>query len=123
MPAADAPYLWKMTFSAVPPEMQPPPNNATAFGTYGDFVNLATHHGQNTAPPLEKVFGNHYIIQYGSAYYDPSYGVTYASANDFENKSVQGYGLGVPNDNVDLAVEPSSGLHNIQFSNLTIPHE
>jgi hypothetical protein len=123
MPASAAPYLWKMIFSASPGEMQPPPNNASAFGTYGDFVNLSTHQGQNTAPPLEKVFINHYIVQYGNSYYDPSYGVTYTSANDFENKSIQGYGQGITGDAVDLEVEPSSGLQNIQFAPLTIPHQ
>jgi hypothetical protein len=92
MPAGSAPFSWKMTFSASVGEMQPPPSTATTYGIYGDFTNLSTHQGQNTAPPLEKVFGNHYIVQYGSAYYDPSYGSTYANANDFESKSVQGYG-------------------------------
>jgi len=123
MPSSAAPFLWKMIFSASPGEMQPPPNTSTTYGTYGDFVNLETHSGQNTKPPLEKVFDNHYIIQCGSIYYDPSYGVTYTSENDFETKSVQGYGQHIPSDAVNLEVEPSAGLQNIQFQPITRHHQ
>ena len=125
MPSSAAPYSWEMTFSSSAGEMQPPPVN-TGYGIYGDFINLGKLYGQNTAPapPMEKVFGNHYIVQYGSSYYDPSYGATYTSANDFETQSVKGYGQGISGDNVDLEVElvPSSGLQNITFTSFTIPH-
>jgi len=114
-----------MTFSAIVGEMQPPPATSTTYpkGVYGDFGNLTTHKGQNTAPPLEKVFQNHYIVQYGTGYYDPSYGVTYTGANDFENKSVQGYCEGIRGDNLDLAVEPSQGLQNINFAPQNQAHQ
>ncbi|MEZ0296587.1 MAG: hypothetical protein ACAI35_09065 [Candidatus Methylacidiphilales bacterium] len=123
MPSSEAPYLWKMTFSTNTGEMQPPPSTNTIHGTYGDFINLATLRGQNTAPPLEKVFGNHYIVQYKTGYYDPSYGTTYASPNDFEITSVQGYARDIVGDSLNYKVRPASGLHNIQFSTNTYLHQ
>jgi hypothetical protein len=127
------------TFSTSPPfsyemlvdstgDMVPAPSSATTYGTYGDMINLQTHLGQNTAPPSEKLFGNHYIVSYGSTYYDPSYGVTYTSAQDFENKSVAGYAEILATDNpspsstIILRVRKSDGLDNILFTPNNQPH-
>jgi hypothetical protein len=41
------------------------------------------------------VFGYHFIVQIGSQYYDPSYGVQYASPADFESKAIAGYAIGL----------------------------
>lgn len=60
---------------------------------YGNWISDTGILGQNTGTPYVKVFGGHAIAQYGSTYYDPSYGVTYVSEQDFENKSIDGYGV------------------------------
>jgi hypothetical protein len=62
-----------------------------------DLTSLSTLVGQNTAPPSEKPFGRHFIVKapssisVGGPYRDPSYGVIYSSACDFEAKAVAGY--------------------------------
>jgi len=64
---------------------------------YGDLKSKSTLAGQNTAPPSEKVFDAHFIVKLdpavaaASPYYDPSYGVNYLNAADFEAKAVKGY--------------------------------
>ena len=71
-------------------------------GVYCDLTSSSTLYGQNTQPPSEKIFSAHFIVKPlgvsassgGPAiptYVDPSYGVTYASATDFESKAVFGY--------------------------------
>src|SRR5262245_2758303 len=89
---------------------------------YGDAVNQPALPGQNTAPPSEKVFVAHFIVKptlagLAAPYYDPSYGVTYAGANDFENVAVEGYlkKFAVDADNV-YRVKDSAGLMEINFN-------
>jgi hypothetical protein len=72
--------------------MVPPPKS------YGDLVNEVGLPGQNTPTPSEKVFPDHFINDLssvsglkGDRYYDPSYGVTFKDADDFERKAVYGY--------------------------------
>ena len=54
-------------------------------------------------------------------YYDPSYGVTYAGARDFENKAVAGYSgliaLPVTPPRIGRVIRKSTGLDNIRFTN------
>lgn len=62
--------------------------------TFGSFTSLSTLVGQNTAPPSEKVFTQHFIIQAPpttGGYYDPSYGVTYTGGCNFETNAVAAY--------------------------------
>jgi len=78
--------------------MVPAPTN----NLYCDLTSLGTLPGQNTAPPSEKIFARHFIVKPlnvsgAPTYVDPSYGVTYASAADFQGKAVFGYfNPGVP---------------------------
>jgi hypothetical protein len=72
--------------------MVPPPKS------YGDLVNEVGLPGQNTPTPSEKVFPDHFINDLssvlglkGDRYYDPSYGVTFKDADDFEREVVYGY--------------------------------
>jgi len=81
------PYNWKLALPTAAYTMAPIPSG----GVYGDLTSLATLHGQNTAPPSEKLFGNHRVARVGAVYYDPSYGVTYSDAADFQSKAVAGF--------------------------------
>jgi hypothetical protein len=60
---------------------------------YGNLISNSGVAGQNTTTPYVKVFEVHAIARYGALYYDPSYGVTYTSPQDFEDKSLAGYGV------------------------------
>jgi hypothetical protein len=71
-------------------DMVPPPA-----GGFGDLTNVSGSPGQGTPTPSEKVFLFHFIVKVdanlfgvGGAYFDPSYGVTYASEADFEAKAI-----------------------------------
>jgi hypothetical protein len=57
----------------------------TANVTYGTPLR-----GQNQAN-TPGLFVNHFIVQIGSTLYDPSYGTTYSSLDDFVNRVVTGY--------------------------------
>jgi len=100
-PAAAA-FKWKMVFNpaalAAADLMVP----AQPGGVFGDLTNQSTLPGQNTAPPSEKVFSQHFIVKFtggtSGPYFDPSYGVTYTNAADFESKAVDGYGHFNPAD-------------------------
>jgi len=94
-PAAPA-YKWKMVFNPAAlagGDLMVPSQPG---GVFGDLTNKTTLPGQNTAPPSEKVFARHFIVKFtggtGGPYFDPSYGVTYTNAADFESKAVDGYG-------------------------------
>jgi len=95
--------------------MTPSPAN----GLYGDLSSLGTFPGQNSAPPQEKVFTSHYIVQYNTTYYDPSYGVTYTSATNFADRAIYGYS----NPNViignALLVRPSVDNNGNHFRDIT----
>jgi hypothetical protein len=117
------PYYWRETF---------PLENGNCCGMVpvslvsGDLTSLSTLYGQNTAPPSEKLFARHFIVEapaglsVGGPYFDPSYGVTYQNNCDFENKAVAGYAVlaGQPNPPTQvIAVRQPTGSCNISFSN------
>ena len=90
------PYNWNLALpieSGGYPGMVPIPSGSV----FGGLTSLSTLPGQNTAPPAEKVFTQHFILLAPSSlgldepYLDPSYGVTYAGACDFQSTSVAGY--------------------------------
>ena len=67
------------------------PWNSTGYTWSSTSVNdLSGIPGQNTSNPLS-MFGNHQFIENDGIYYDPSYGVTYASPDDFASKAVAGF--------------------------------
>ncbi|HWY21205.1 MAG TPA: hypothetical protein VNX26_08295 [Candidatus Acidoferrum sp.] len=84
---------WKLCFNpaAVSDIMVP----AQTGGVYCDLTSLPTLVGQNTQPPSEKIFSAHFIVKPSVSgvptYVDPSYGVTYSSASNFESSAVFGY--------------------------------
>ena len=88
---------------------------------YGDLTSRPTLAGQNTSPPSEKIFGAHFIVKVtlpgvSPSYYDPSYGVFYLNADDFENKAIDGYMNHFPGDPFNVfRVRKSTGLRNINF--------
>jgi hypothetical protein len=83
------PYSWRITSfqSTSYFEMVPLP----AGNDFGDLVSATGIAGQNSATPSEKVFVLHYILRYGSKYYDPSYGVMYHDEFDMEDDAVHGF--------------------------------
>jgi hypothetical protein len=118
-------------------DMLPPPGGVGTTA-YGDLTNLEGITGQNNtrsrpdddpphAPantPSEKVFGKHYIVRIstpgvGGPYFDPSYGVTYLDAADFERTAVDGYAVldpRTPNDKTRRIVRrPGGPVVNIAF--------
>jgi hypothetical protein len=112
------PYNWMLRFPTTIVD------TSSGVGVYGDLTNLGTLDGQNTAPPAEKVFGNHRILGYGGLYYDPSYGVTFSGENNFVDTAVAGYAI--ERDDLDnppgytnliLRVESSTGVYEISFTN------
>jgi hypothetical protein len=81
-----------------PPHIRLPtadPNFSCGAGhvQYGDMISADGLPGQNTATPYVKIFGGHAVAKYNNIYYDPSYGVTYTSIQDFEEKAIFGYGV------------------------------
>lgn len=59
---------------------------------YADVTDVAGVPGQNSANPAS-FFNNHQIVKIGTAYYDPSYGLTYTSLKDMEAQAIAGYYL------------------------------
>lgn len=45
--------------------------------------------GQGSANPAS-LFGNHKLVKLGPGYYDPSYGKSYTSLQDFEDNAIEG---------------------------------
>ncbi|HWG20815.1 MAG TPA: hypothetical protein VG225_09810 [Terracidiphilus sp.] len=73
-----------------PPGMVPLPSGSV----FGDLTSLSTLAGQNSTPPAEKVFSQHFIVNAGSTYYDPSYGVTYTGpcgTGSFQANALAGF--------------------------------
>ena len=58
---------------------------------YGDLTNINGLAGQNSPRPSEKLFDRHFIVKAQGGYYDPSYGVTYTGAANFESSALEGY--------------------------------
>lgn len=109
------PYNWKLQFATngPPADMVPRPSG----DIYGDLTSLTTIEGQNTAPPSEKVFGNHRMLRYNGVYYDPSYGVTHVSINSFVDVAVDGYAYyqnGDPTTNFIIRTKSASGVYEIE---------
>lgn len=116
------PYEWRETF---------PHENGQCCGMVpltlvsGDLTSSSTLYGQNTAPPSEKLFGSHFIVKapsglnVGGPYFDPSYGVQYTDACNFEANAVAGYVIdAIPGPFTDvMAVRQPNGSCNISFSN------
>jgi hypothetical protein len=89
-------YLWRITLNA-DDYMQPPPD-PTKPTKYGDLFTESTLAAQNTAPPSEKVFDFHFIVQVDPGlaggkgpYFDPSYGSWYADNGAFESQAIWGF--------------------------------
>ncbi|MGA2605008.1 MAG: hypothetical protein ABSG14_12340 [Verrucomicrobiia bacterium] len=114
------PYTWKLQFATPNMDMVPIPSG----NVYGDLTSLTGTSGQNSTTPAEKVFNLHFIVCCNGTYYDPSYGVTYEDAADFESKAVTGYGELLPGDNppgytnLILRVRQPSGSVGIYFDPL-----
>lgn len=105
-------HPWKMLLSEGGNGMVPPLAN----DIYGDLTNLLGLPGQNTPTPSEKVFGSHFIVLQGSNFYDPSYGVTYADASDFQSKAVAGFATHVAGEPAaQWHVRKPSGITDIGF--------
>ena len=63
------------------------------FGQYEqapDVTNSAGIAGQANNNPLS-FFRHHVVVYYDGTYYDPSYGTTYSSLDDFEDQALVGY--------------------------------
>jgi hypothetical protein len=117
----DPTFKWKLVFNQAAIDNDDYMVPKQPGNLYGDLMSFPTLPGQNTAPPSEKAFSAHYIVKVTLAgispsYYDPSYGVTYNDADDFENKAVDGYfrHFGGDFSNV-FRVKKSAGLRNIIF--------
>lgn len=82
---------------------------------FGDLTSSSTIPGQNTAPPSEKAFNLHFIVKappglsVGGPYFDPSYGVTYSSACDFESKAIAGYAQQISGTTNFYLEQPTGG--------------
>lgn len=86
-------YKWKFFIPAAY-------NDATGGDnlTFGDLLSQPGVGGQNTDTPSQKKFDKHFIVApkpdgvfLTPMYYDPSYGVTYADEQAFQNTSVAGF--------------------------------
>ena len=104
LPDYDPNYQWRLilnqdavdspNFDIMVPAPQSTPGQTGV--AYGDVLSLTTLPGQNSAPPSEKIFNFHFFVHVSLAgitpsYYDPSYGVKYVDAQDFERRAVAGY--------------------------------
>jgi hypothetical protein len=111
-------FPYRLRFATNVVDMVPVPPGSV----YGDLTSLSTLFGQNTSPPAEKVFNKHWIVKYGSTYYDPSYGITHTGEDDFETNAVEGYARKFPGDNGSgftnfvLREKVAAGLHKIKFT-------
>jgi hypothetical protein len=127
----NAPFQWQVAFDPNGDPMVCSAQNPCYTRTqYGDLANSGTIAGQNSGnlAPSEKIFLRHFIVKVAApyctstsnnCYYDPSYGVTYLDAGDFEQKAVSGYMVQTNVSNVGLAEQtgcPSACIGNIQFS-------
>ncbi len=104
------------------PDMVPEPPG----GVYGQFKNLAKLKGQNSAPPSQKVFANHFMVQCvdGSGMtvnYDPSYGAKYPNAADFQEKSLIGFTKDLMVNPAAIDVEQFTNPNSITFIQQNIP--
>ncbi|HJR08477.1 MAG TPA: hypothetical protein VJ842_14545 [Pyrinomonadaceae bacterium] len=74
---------------------------------FAEVVDAAGVAGQGTVNPAS-LFSNHQIVYIGGQYYDPSYGLTYASLSDFKTTALDGFYIAIlnsvdePTVNLDL---------------------
>lgn len=96
-------------------EMQPGP----ALGDYGAMSDINGAPGSNSPKPSQKSWFDHAIVKYDGLYYDPSYGLIYSDAADFQSTCIFCFGT-------EKFVSPTGRLHcsvfktnvlSIQFSN------
>lgn len=59
---------------------------------YADVTDLGGVPGQ-VAPNPRSIFDRHHVVVFNNTYYDPSYGRTYGSLQEFEDKEVAGFCL------------------------------
>jgi hypothetical protein len=124
-------YPWSLTLGNPDYMVAVPP-----ITSFGDLTNSIGVPGQNTPTPSEKVFDFHFIVKVDPSlltaftpqigpYFDPSYGVWYASAADFEAKAIAGYAVldptfsqqNIPSNPIwHYVVRQPSGSPNIYFS-------
>src|SRR5262249_14380148 len=115
--STDPVYKWQLVLNASAVNNGDLMVPAQSGGMYGDLTSLATLAGQNTMPPSEKLFGNHKIVNVDTSlvspgigpYFDPSYGVSYASSADFETKAIDGYFFHVDGEAVNVFHARRSG--------------
>jgi hypothetical protein len=113
--AGDPQYRWNFQANPTPGnfnDMVPVPPG----GVYADMTSEVGVPGQNAATPSQKAHVNHAIVRAAGVYYDPSYGLTYASRSDFETKAIDGYIKRIPSDPPGAwRVRKSNGLNKIEF--------
>lgn len=117
---ADPSYKWAFITIGFN-EMFPPPNPATPT-VYGDMTSNTGVPGENSQTPSEKAHINHAIVcaPDTGVFYDPSYGLTYSGAADFETQALDGYILHFPGDPTSqYHVRKSSGLNMATFTPAT----
>ena len=116
------PGLWNFYFDSSIDDMVPVPS-PPPYGNYGDLTNNNGAAGQNSPVPSEKAFGNHQFLQYGSTYYDASYGVQYTGEQGFQNAAIAGFGNVAPpvGGNAAFYVSKPNGL-NVGFTSSSIPN-
>jgi hypothetical protein len=111
------PWDWSLVTSSAN-EMVPPPDPATPT-VYGAMTSDIGVPGQNSPTPSEKIHVNHAIVCIPSTgvFYDPSYGLTYTGASDFENQALNGYASHFKGDPANqFRVRNSSGLNLATFT-------
>ena len=125
--SGDPNYPWEMVFSERAGEMVPPPDPFLP-DQFGDLTNDDTLSGQHTDTPIEKVFGSHYIVhcsnadEQGHYYYDPSYGVTYNDALDFQQRAIAGFGRILLKDQSKMFVRQPEETLSITFNDMNQGH-
>jgi hypothetical protein len=63
-----------------------------AGGNYGAMTDGTGAAGQNSPTPSEKCWSDHAFVQYGSLYYDPSYGLIHTGPADLQSYCIKCFG-------------------------------
>jgi len=72
----------------IPADLLPTPTN----GNYNAMTNTTGAAGQNSPTPSQKCWPDHAFQQYGSLYYDPSYGLIHFSPTDLQTNCMTCFG-------------------------------
>jgi hypothetical protein len=94
------------------------PDGSMVPSTSGDVQEQSGIAGQNSPSPAERVFGVHYFQLWNNLYYDPSYGVNYTDAADFQSKAIAGYVISTASRTPGkpaVAAKPVTGIIEIQI--------